>query len=132
VQHVARSRSLHETVVLLTVEHPPKPVIAENARWRLTSLGDGFFRLVVEFGYMEQSLLVPVLNDVAKSTGIPLTAKDTTFYVGHENIIVEDQSPINRIPEAIFSYFNRNALHDEEQYGLPLDQVVEIIAQLRV
>jgi KUP system potassium uptake protein len=132
VHHVARSRSLHETVVLLTVEHPPVPAVAEDARWRLTSLGDGFFRLVVEFGYMEQPLLVPVLNDVSKATGIPLNSNDTTFYIGHENIIVEDQSPINRIPEAIFSYFNRNALHDEEHYGLPPDQVVEIIAQIRV
>src|SRR6516164_9819869 len=132
VHHAARSRSLHETVVMLTVDRPPVPVVAEDARWRLTPLGDGFFRLVISFGYMEEPRLLPVLNDVAKSTGIPLTAKDTTFYIGYENIIVEDQSRINRLPEAIFSYFNRNALHDEEHYGLPLEQVVEIIAQLRV
>ena len=132
VHHVARSRSLHETVVLLTVEHPPVPVVAEDARWRLTSLGDGFFRLVVEFGYMEQPLLVPVLNEVAKATGIPLNSNDTTFYVGYENIVVQGQATINRIPEAIFSYFNRNAVHDEEHYGMPLDQVIEIGAELRV
>jgi KUP system potassium uptake protein len=132
VHHVARSRSLHETVLMLTVEHPPVPVVAEDARWRLTTLGDGFFRLVVEFGYVEQPLLVPVLSDVAKATGIPLNSNDTTFYVGYENIIVHDQATINRIPEAIFSYFNRNAVHDEEHYGMPLDQVVEIVAQLRV
>jgi KUP system potassium uptake protein len=132
VHHVARSRSLHETVVLLTVEHPPVPVVAEDARWRLTSLGDGFFRLVVEFGYMEQPLLLPVFREVAKATGIPLNSNDTTFYVGYENIVVQGQATINRIPEAIFSYFHRNAVHDEEQYGMPPDQVVEIGAQLHV
>jgi KUP system potassium uptake protein len=132
VHHVVRSRSLHETVVLLTIERPPVPVVAEDARWRLTSLGDGFFRLVVAFGYMEEPLLLPVLCDAAKATGIPLDSTDTTFYVGHETIIVLDQRTINRIPEAIFSYFNRNAFHDDEHYGIPLDQVVEINAQLRV
>jgi KUP system potassium uptake protein len=132
VHHVARTRSLHETVVLLTVEHPPVPVVAEGGRWRLTPYGEGFFRLVVEFGYMEKPLLPPVLKEVAQDIGIPLDAKETTFYIGYENIVVEDQPPINRIPEAIFSYFNRNALHDEEHYGLPLDQVVEIVAQIRV
>jgi KUP system potassium uptake protein len=132
VHHVARSRSLHETVVMLTVERPAVPVVAEGERWRLTSLGDGFYRLVIAFGYMEEPLLVPVLNEAAKATGIPLNANDTTFYVGYENIVVGDQATINRIPEAIFSYFNRNALRDEEQYGMPLDQVVEIGAQLRV
>jgi KUP system potassium uptake protein len=132
VHHVARSRSLHETVVLLTVEHPPVPVVAEDARWRLTALGDGFYRLVVSFGYMEAPLLLPVLHEAAKATGIALDSNETTFYVGHETIIVQDQANINRIPEAIFCYLHRNALHDEEQYGMPLEQVVEIGAQLRV
>jgi KUP system potassium uptake protein len=132
VHYVARSRSLHETVVMLTVERPPVPVVAEDARWRLTSLGDGFCRLVVAFGYMEEPLLLPVLSEAAKATGIPLNSSDTTFFVGYETIIVQEQATINRIPEAIFCYLNRNAFRDEEQYGMPLDQVVEIGAQLRV
>jgi hypothetical protein len=45
---------------------------------------------------------------------------------------VQDEATINRIPEAIFSYFHRNTVHDEEHYGMPFDQVVEIRAQLRV
>jgi KUP system potassium uptake protein len=132
VHHVARSRSLHETVVMLTVERPPVPVAAEDARWRLTPLGNGFCRLVVAFGYMEEPRLLPALHEAAKATGIPLDSADTTFYVGYETIIVQDEWRINRIPEALFSYFHRNALHDEEHYGMPLDQVVEIGAQLRV
>jgi KUP system potassium uptake protein len=132
VHHATRCRSLHETVVMLTVERPPVPVVAEETRWRWAALGDGFFRLIVEFGYMEQPLLLPVLNEVTKATGIPLNSNDTTYYVGYENIVVQDEPTINRIPEAIFSYFNRNAVHDEEHYGMPLDQVVEIRAQLRV
>jgi KUP system potassium uptake protein len=132
VHYVARSRSLHETVVMLKVDQPPIPVVAPDARWRLTPLEDGFYRLVVSFGYMEEPLLLPVLREVAKATGIPLDSPDTTFYVGYETIVVQDQTAINRIPEAIFSYLNRNALHDEENYGMPADQVVEIGAQLRV
>jgi len=132
VHHVVRSRSLHETVVMLTVEYPPAPVAAEDARWRLAPLGDGFYRLAVAFGYMEEPRLLPVLREAAKATGIALDANDTTYYVGYETIIVRDQSTINYIPEFIFSYLNRNAVHDEEHYGIPLDQVVEIGAQLRV
>lgn len=132
VHHAARSRSLHETVVILTVEHPPVPVVADDGRWRLTPLGDGYYRLVVAFGYMEEPRLPPVLSTVAKSTGLPLDSTDTTFYVGYETIVVEDETNINRLPEAIFSYLNRNALHDEEHYGVPIEQVIEISSQLRV
>jgi KUP system potassium uptake protein len=132
MHYVERSRSLHETVVLLTVERPPVPVVADDARWRLLPLGDGFYRLVVTFGYMEEPLLLPVLHRAAQASSIPLDSSDTTYYVGHETIIVHDEATINRIPEAIFSYLNRNAVHDERRYGMPLDQVVEIGAQLRI
>jgi KUP system potassium uptake protein len=132
VHHVERSRSLHETVILVTVERPPVPVVADDARWRLHSLGDGFYRLVVAFGYMEEPLLCPVLRQAAQASGIPLEPADTTYYIGHETIIVPDEAKINRIPEAIFSYLNRNAVHDERRYGMPMDQIVEIGAQVRI
>jgi KUP system potassium uptake protein len=132
VHHVQRSRSLHATVILLTVERPPVPVVAQDARWRLQPLGDGFYRLVVAFGYMEDPLLLPVLHQVAQASGIPIDTADTTFYVGHETIVVQDEATINRIPEAIFSYLNRNAVHDERRYGMPMDQIVEIGAQIRI
>jgi KUP system potassium uptake protein len=132
VHHVERSRSLHETVILLTVERPPVPVVAQEGRWRMVPLGDGFYRLVIFFGYMEEPLLLPVLQQAAKAFGLSMEAAETTYYVGHETIIVHDEAVINRIPEAIFSYLNRNAVHDERHYGMPLDQVVEIGAQVRI
>jgi KUP system potassium uptake protein len=132
VHHVERSRSLHETVILLTVERPPVPVVAPEGRWRITALGDGFYRLVVAFGYMENPLLVPVLQAAAQTAGIPLDCAATTYYIGHETIIVHDEATINRIPEAIFSYLNRNAVHEERRYGMPMDQIVEIGAQVRI
>jgi KUP system potassium uptake protein len=132
VHHVERSRSLHQTVLLLTVDQQPVPEVAEDARFRMHPLGDGFYRLVVFFGYMEEPLLLPVLFRAAQTSGILLDAADTTYYVGHETIIVHDKATLNRIPEAIFSYLNRNAVHDERRYGMPLDQIVEIGAQVRI
>jgi KUP system potassium uptake protein len=120
MHHSERSRSLHETVILLTVERPPVPVVAQDGRWRMLPHGDGFYRLIVAFGYMEEPLLLPVLQQAAQASGIPLDLANTTFYVGHETIIVHDEATINRIPEAIFSYLNRNAVHDERRYGMPL------------
>jgi KUP system potassium uptake protein len=132
VHHVQRTRSLHETVILLTVERPPVPVVEADGRWRLDPLGDGFYRLVVAFGYMEDPLLCPVLQQAAKVSSIALDAADTTYYIGHETIIVHDEATIHRIPEAIFSYLNRNAVHEERRYGMPMDQIVEIGAQVRI
>jgi KUP system potassium uptake protein len=130
VHHVERSRSLHEAVVLLTVRELPTPEVPAGSRYRLVPEGEGFYKLVVDFGYMEEPLLLPVLSAVAMAERLPLDFDNATYYVGHETIVASDAGSINRIPEAIFSYLNRNAVHEERRYGMPTDQIVEIGTQI--
>ena len=129
VHHVERSRSLHRTVVMLTVEEAATPVVAEESRYRVATLGEGFYRLIVAYGYMEEPLLLPVLRAVSLNEHIPLDADDATYYIGHETIIAKDGG-LQRVPEAIFSYLNRNAVHEERRYGMPSQQIVEIGTQI--
>jgi len=127
---VERSRSLHETVVLLTVLEKSVPEVPRHARYQLTALGQGFYKLIVWFGYMEEPLLLPVLREIAQTEGIPLDVDSATYFVGHETIVASETGSLSRIPEAIFSYLNRNAVHEDRRYGMPLDQVVEIGTQI--
>jgi KUP system potassium uptake protein len=130
VHHVERTRSLHETVVLLTVEKTTIPVVLAESRYQFNVLGDGFYKLVVRFGYMEEPNLLPVLRTVAEQEQIPLDFEDGTYYIGHETIVAGDEGVLSRVPEAIFSYLNRNAVHEERRYGMPSDQIVEIGTQI--
>jgi KUP system potassium uptake protein len=130
VHHVERSRSLHETVVLLTVEKTSTPVVPTESRCRLAALGEGFYKLIVSFGYMEEPHLLPVLRDVSQAEQLPLDVDAATYYIGHETIVAGDEGVISRVPEAIFSYLSRNAVHEERHYGMPTDQIVEIGTQI--
>jgi KUP system potassium uptake protein len=127
---VERSRSLHQTVVMLTVTERTVPEVPPESRYELTDLGQGFYKLLVGFGYMEEPLLLPVLREIAQVEGIPLDVDGATFYVGHETIVASEVGSISRIPEAVFSYLNRNAVHEERRYGMPFEQVVEIGTQI--
>jgi len=131
MHHVERSRSLHETVVLLTVQEVTTPVISEEARYQIAALGDGFYRLKISFGYMEEPLLLPVLRAISEDEHIPVDLDNTTYYIGHEVIVARDAG-LNRVPEAIFSYLNRNAVQEERRYGMPAQQIVEIGTQVRL
>jgi KUP system potassium uptake protein len=130
VHHVERSRSLHEKVVLLTVQGTNIPVVSDQARYRLIELGEGYYKLIVSFGYMEEPHLLPVLRAVTDSEQIPLDFDNATYYIGHETIVASDAGTINRVPEMIFSYLSRNAVHEERRYGMPTDQIVEIGTQI--
>jgi KUP system potassium uptake protein len=129
VHHVERSRSLHETVILLTVEEASTPVVPETSRCRVEVLSKGFYKLVIAFGYMEEPLLLPVLRAVSEIGAIPFDVDDATYYIGHETIMTK-KGGLHRIPEAIFSYLNRNAVQEERRFGMPAGQVVEIGTQI--
>ena len=129
MHHIERSRALHETVVLLTVKEETFPVVPEDSRFKVEDLGGGFYKLSISFGYMESPLLLPVLQNVALTGRIPFTFEDATYYIGHETIIAKNGG-LQRVPEAIFSYLNRNAVHEDRRYGMPMQQVVEIGTQI--
>ena len=117
-------------VVLLTVEKTTAPEVPAELRYQFTELGDGFYKLVVSFGYMEEPNLIPVLRSVVEREHIPLDFDDATYYIGHETIVAGDEGVLSRVPETIFSYLNRNAVHEERRYGMPSDQIVEIGTQI--
>jgi KUP system potassium uptake protein len=129
MHHIERSRALHETVVLLTVKEETLPVVPEDSRFKVEDLGGGFYKLSISFGYMESPLLLPVLENLAHTGQIPFKFEDATYYIGHETIIAKNGG-LNRVPEAIFSYLNRNAVHEDRRYGMPMQQVVEIGTQI--
>jgi KUP system potassium uptake protein len=130
VHHVERTRSLHETVVLLTVEKMNTPVVGVESRYRWSSLNKGFYKLVISFGYMEEQHLLPVLRQLAEVEQLSIDFEGATYYIGHETIVASDEGVISRVPEAIFSYLNRNAVHEDRHYGMPPDQIVEIGTQI--
>jgi K+ transporter len=82
-----------------------------------------------DVGYMEEPLLLPVLRGVSRIGAIPFDVDDATYYIGHETIMAK-KGGLHRIPEAIFSYLNRNAVQEERRYGMPAGQVVEIGTQI--
>ena len=101
----------------------------EDSRFKVEVLGEGFYKLSVAFGYMDNPLLLPVLQNLAHTGQIPFDFKDATYYIGHETITAKNGG-VHRVPEAIFSYLNRNAVHEDRRYGMPMQQVVEIGTQI--
>lgn len=130
VHFVKRCRSLHEAVILLTVITDVIPKVPATEKYKLIDLGDGFWRLILHFGYMEQPLVVNALEDIVKGEHLPFDLKEITYYVGHETLKTGRSRSIDKIAEKIFAYLQRNAVEVESTFGLPGEQVVEIGTQV--
>ncbi len=129
VHHVERSRSLHENVVLLTVEKTTLPEMPPEARYQLTDLDDGFYKLIVHSATWRSRTSARAAPDHPDER-VPLDFDGATYYIGHETIVAGNDGVISRVPEAIFAYLSRNAVHEERRYGMPAEQIVEIGTQI--
>jgi KUP system potassium uptake protein len=130
VHHVERSRSLQETVILLTVVTENEPTVPAENRYRVTPLDDGFWRLVIRFGFMEEPYVPPVLADAVARHGVPFPAGEVTYYLGRENFVASSKGQMGAIAESIFAFLTRNAVAADRYFGLPHRHVVEIGTQM--
>ena len=130
VHHVERSRALQETVVLLTIKIVGEPVVEDEKRYTVAHFEEGFHRVVVHFGFMEQPNVLPVLYKAVAEANIPFGEFDVTYYLGRENFVASSKGRMGAFSESIFGFLQRNAVTADRFFGLPHRHVVEIGTQM--
>ncbi|HEY6454991.1 MAG TPA: KUP/HAK/KT family potassium transporter [Steroidobacteraceae bacterium] len=130
--HVKHNRSLHHSLLVLSVVTQSVPWIAENERLQVTKLAPEFWRATARFGFMEHPD-IPVLLEQTRAFGCNLNLRDVTYYVGHETIVRRtDGKGLPLWEEALYAAMVRNAAHVGEILRLPVDAVVEIGRQAAI
>jgi KUP system potassium uptake protein len=130
VHHVERSRALQQTVVLLTIQIAGDPAVAPESRYSVTPLEDGFHRVIVRFGFMEEPNVMPILEQAVSEAGIPFGPRDVTYYLGRENFVASSKGHMGALSESIFAFLQKNAVAADRFFGLPHRHVVEIGTQM--
>lgn len=130
VHHVERSRALQQTVILLTIQIAGEPYLPDETRYKVTHLEDGFHRIVVRFGFMEEPNVLPFLEAAVRESNIPFGDRDVTYYLGRENFVASSRGHMGAVAETIFSFLQKNAVAADRFFGLPPRHVVEIGTQM--
>jgi KUP system potassium uptake protein len=130
VHHVERSRALQQTVILLTIKIASEPVVETENRYSVAHLEDGFHRIIVHFGFMEEPNVLPVLEQAVREAKIPFGDRDVTYYLGRENFVASRKGHMGALSETIFSFLQKNAVAADRFFGLPHRHVVEIGTQM--
>jgi KUP system potassium uptake protein len=122
---------LHEQVVLLAIETAELPHVPEEERWSVEGLGNGFFRIVVRYGFMEKPHVPEALARVS-AEGLDVSPGRTTFFLGRETLIPAKRRGMAFWRERLFAVMSRNARPATSFFGLPPNRVVELGAQIEL
>jgi len=132
LQHnLKHNKVLHEKVALLTIVVERSPQVRSEQRLELTPLGQGLYRLVARYGYMQHANVPRILN-MCETRGVPFPREETTFFLGRETLEVGREHGMARWRKSLFVWMSRNAHDASLHFGVPPDRVVEIGVQLEI
>jgi KUP system potassium uptake protein len=130
LRHFKHNKSLHETVVILTVVTDAVPEVPRDEIIHAKALGHGFWGVTAHYGFMQSPDATEILRGCAK-VGLALQPATTSFYVGRETFVSSPQKgPLMRWRRALFRFLSRNAQSATEFFNIPPNRVVEIGAQI--
>lgn len=131
LHHIKHNKVLHERVILLSILTEDIPRVPENEKVSVTPLGEGFYRIVAHYGFME----TPNISELFRSGEVgELNVKFavTTFYLGRETLIATGKTRMARWRIKLFSFMSRNALDATAFFGIPPGRVVELGMQVEL
>jgi KUP system potassium uptake protein len=131
LHNLKHNRILHETIVMLTVIVERVPYVSKPERIEVTPLGQGFWRVVGHYGYMQQPN-VPDLLSLAVPDGLTLPPMETSYYLSRETIVPSERPGMALWRERLFGVMLRNATPASAFFGLRPNRVVELGAQIEI
>ncbi len=125
LHHVKANKVLHETVVLLSITTEDVPTVDESERFTVLEIGQGVWRAVGRYGYME-SPDVSTLMEKVRDAGVPLKLNEATYYFNREMIITGGDSRMFEWQKHFYAFLSRNARQARDYYHLPPMQIIEV------
>ncbi|MGZ8997800.1 MAG: potassium transporter Kup [Allosphingosinicella sp.] len=131
LHNLKHNKVLHERVLLLTVRIEDVPYVEEDKTFALEDLGSGFFRLIIRYGFMQETDVPAALARV-ESCGPQFKMMDTSFFLARQTLISAAKPGMAIWRERLFAWMLRNAESAMEFFKLPPNRVVELGSQVEI
>jgi KUP system potassium uptake protein len=132
LHNLKHNKVLHERSIFLKVAIEDVPFVDAERRFNVDELGDGFFRITLHFGFM-QEMNVPEALAGIRCCGLPFRMMDTSFFLSRQTpLATRDVRGMALWREKLFAWMMRNAESPMEFFGLPANRVVEMGSQVKI
>lgn len=134
---VEHTHTLHEKVVIVSVDNVSVPHVDREDRVAVERLGQGLFKVfhvTVRVGYHDK-LDVPEALRLARKQGLlerNLDLENASYFVSRITIVPTSAPPLRALAKKLFVVMARNAASPIEHFGLPVHRTVIMGAQVEV
>ena len=120
-----------ERNVVLTVRFGEVPWVGVDDRARVEALGHGFWRVSLNFGFMDTPD-VPKALRLCEAQGLAIPLFETSYFLSRETIVPTPGAGMAQWREKLFAAMSRNAGSVVEYFRLPDNAVVELGTRVQI
>jgi KUP system potassium uptake protein len=131
LHNIKHNKVLHERVIIMTVQIEDMPAVDPQHRAVVKDFGNGFYRLTLRFGFLEDTDVPAALRDVAMC-GEPFDMMRTSFFLSRQTLLPSDTPGMAIWREKLFAWMLRNATSAMVFFKLPTNRVVELGSQMKI
>jgi KUP system potassium uptake protein len=131
MHNLKHNRVLHERNIVMTIKTEDTPRVPRHERLEVTKVSDGFTRVVVRYGFMEQPSM-PKILDSMKRKDVNIDIGGTSFFLSRRSLKATDKSVMPWWQERYFIWLAGSAANATEYFRIPHDRVVEVGTQVLV
>ena len=131
LHNIKHNKVLHERVVILTVLIADEPYVDPEERFEIHSVGDGLFRVILHYGFKEETDVPAALKGMGECGGL-FDMMQTSFFLSRQTLIASKKPGMAVWREKLFSWMLRNSATAMEFFRLPTNRVVELGSQVEI
>jgi len=131
LHNLKHNKILHAQNIVLHVQFEDVPLVTRANRVKVESLGNGFYKMLVSYGFMNAPDIPKALQIAAKDHQLELEMMDTSFFVSREVLVPNPCQRISVWRQRLFSLMARNAQSATAYFQIPTNRVLELGAQVK-
>jgi KUP system potassium uptake protein len=131
LHNLKHNQVLHERNVVLTVRFREVPWVAEAERARVEKLPHDFWRVQLDFGFMETPD-VPKALKLCEAQGLAVPTFETTYFLSRETVVPTPGGGMAQWREKLFASMSHNAGNVAAFFRLPDNCVVELGTRVQI
>jgi len=125
LHNLRHNKVMHSEVALFHFSTERVPRVPNNRKVEVVKLGDGFFKVIARYGFLEYPNIRQVIA-LANHQGLNFKPEAISFFLSREKIVTGLKSKMISWRKKLFALMARNAISATTYYNLPAGQVIEI------
>jgi KUP system potassium uptake protein len=131
LHNIKHNKVVHKRVIIVTVIIEETARLGDEERYEWRTLGNGVYRLILRFGFMEEPDLPATLERIEKPP-FPLNPMAISYFLGRETLVATRRPGMALWRERLFAQMLRNSSSAAGFFCLPTNQVIELGAQIEM